>query len=100
MNIKLIIAGSAFILAGLVFTGLGIFISRNDSAKKSSAGKNAKRLFLLAGALTFVIGLIFVSMQDVLNKSTAEIIALVYLVILTIILTVFSFLIKGKKKDE
>ena len=96
---KIILFGIMFILIGLVSCGVAFYLGRPESVKKAPISKPSSIIFYIIGALTFVTGLLFLIFSKEMEKNTFQIFVLIYLGCLTVLLCIFTGLIKkGAKK--
>ena len=96
---KTILFGIIFIVIGLVACGTAVFLGRPESVKKAPISKASSVIFYIIGALTFVMGLLFLIFSKDLTKKAFQIMLIAYLACLTILLFIYTSLIKtGAKK--
>ena len=96
---KIILFGIVFIIIGLVACGVAFYLGRPESVKKAAIAKPSSIIFYIIGALTVVTGILFLIFSKDLTKKAFQIFVLSYLVCLTVLMCVFTALIKvgGKK---
>ena len=93
----IIALGIAFIAAGAFFCLIALYLSRPESVKKAAISKPSSIIFYIIGALTLVMGLLALIFLSSLTKSAVQIGSLLYLVLLTVLFAIFTFMLKGKK---
>ena len=93
-----IILGIIFIVMGLAFCGVAMYLGRPESVKKASIYKPSSVIFYSIGALTFAVGLVILIFAREISKSGIQLCALIYLALLTVIFSVFTHMIKGIDK--
>ncbi len=96
---KIILFGIVFIIIGLIACGVAFYLGRPESVKKTPIAKPSSIIFYIIGALTFVTGLLFLIFSKNLTKKAFQIFVLIYLGGLTVLLCIYTALIKtGAKK--
>ena len=93
-----IVLGIVFLIVGLTFCGVAMFLGRPESVKKTPLYKPSSVIFYLIGALTFAVGLVMLIFSRELTKAGVQICALVYLALLTVIFSIFTHMIKDMNK--
>lgn len=97
---KTILFGIVFILMGLVSCGIAFYLGRPESIKKAPISKPSSKIFYLIGALTFALGLILIIFANDFTKKAFQLSVIIYLACLTILLFVYTRLIKRSSKNE
>ena len=93
-----IILGIVFLIVGLAFCAIAMYLGRPESVKKAPIYKPSSVIFYLIGALTFAVGLVMLIFSKELTKAGIQICALIYLLVLTVIFSIFTYMIKGIDK--
>lgn len=99
-NSKILIASVTFIIVGIIFFAIAIYMKFSKSANQIKIYKSASLIFYIIGIGTFILGIIFLVLKNQISKLTFELIVLFYLIFITVNFSVFTFLIKGNKNDE
>ncbi len=96
MNPAVMLAcGTAFVVVGLLFVVAGFYLKQPSSVQKAPISKVAGAIFYIMGALTVIAGAFALAFHAAAPKITVEIVLLAYLAAITILLVVFTYLIKG-----
>ena len=94
MNDKLILtAAVVFLLAGSLFLTAGIILRNPERVKKTPLFKPAGFIFYLTGAVTIVYGILALCFKNELTRNAVGFFALIYLIFITVIFSVFYVLI-------
>ncbi|MCH5290524.1 MAG: hypothetical protein J1D88_02040 [Treponema sp.] len=97
MSAKLIFAGIAFLVMAGVFCGIAFFLRLPQQVQKAPICKQSGSIFFLIGSLTGVVGLLALLFRNEATKTVAQICALVYLLLLTMLLVVFIMITKDSQ---
>ena len=89
-----------FLVAGIIFCIIAMYLGRPSSVQKAPISKPCSIIFYIIGALTVVNGIMALIFKDILTKHALQIAALLYLAAITVLLSVFSFLIKDVKGSD
>lgn len=95
---KIIFFGIIFLIVGLIFCGVAFYLGRSESVKKTPIAKPCSFIFYIIGALTFAIGLLFLVLSSEFTKKAFQLTVIIYLACITILLFIFTRLIKGGQK--
>lgn len=102
METKVIIGSILFIAAGILFLIAGVVIFLRSDVEKNSGDnihKKSARLFFLIGLLTVVSGLLGISFRNEITRVAFLVYAVIYLAVLTVIISVYSFIL-GKENER
>lgn len=92
-------AGIVFVAAGILFCAVAFFLSLPKSVEKAAVSGPAGKIFYIIGALTFVSGILALIFKDSVSRLAAEFFAVAYLAALTVLISVFSFMLKTERPD-
>ena len=100
MNGSFLIAiGIVFIVVGLIFCAIAFFLNLPSSVQKASISKPAGIIFYIIGAVTLIIGILDLLFKDSITRTAMQGFALAYLVVITIMFSLFTALV-GKKNGK
>ena len=94
----LIIGAIVFIIAGIAFCAVAVFLGLPSSVQKAKISKPASIIFYVIGALTLCGGILALCFKSTITKTSVQLFAIIYLVILTVLFSVFMFMINGSTK--
>lgn len=97
---SIIAGGIVFILVGLAFVGVAVYLSRSAASNKSSVSKAGSVIFYVIGAMTLVMGLLALVFGSQLTKSMVQIGCFIYLVALVVLFAVFCSMLKVKNGSD
>ena len=95
MNPSLLLAcGIAFVAVGLLFAAAGFYLKLPASVRKAPISVVAGIIFYIMGALTVITGILALAFHAGAPKTAVELVLLIYLAAVTILLVIFSLLVK------
>ena len=99
MNAALIIClGITFIAIGIIFCAIAMYLASPNVSKKATISKPSSIIFYIIGALTAVSGVLALIFRSIITKTALQITSLIYLVALIILLSIFTYMLKGIDK--
>ncbi len=100
MSGKILIAGIAFLLVGLIFFVAAVSLKYGKSFKEISIAKPSSVIFYIIGAVTFVLGILILVFKKEFSKSAFELLIFGYLIFIAFAFCLFTFLLKKGNSDE
>lgn len=97
---RIIIFGILFLIVGLAACAVAFYLGRPESVKKSSIAKASSKIFYVIGALTFITGLMLLIFSNEMTKKAFQLIIIFYLFCVTVLLFIYTKLIKNGEKNE
>jgi cytochrome bd-type quinol oxidase subunit 2 len=90
-----LLCGIAFLVVGLLFAGAGFYLKQPSSVQKAPISAVAGTIFYIIGALTAIAGIFAIAFHGGAPKLMVEIVLLLYLAVVTVLLVVFTCLVKS-----
>lgn len=100
---SLIVISIAFIIMGIVFCILSLFVgssSKGTSNSMLSMGKISSIIFFIIGFITVIVGLFGIIFHKEATKAAIQAVALVYILLLLILLIIFATIMKVVSKKD
>ena len=95
MNPSLLLAcGIAFVVVGILFAAAGFYLKLPASVQKAPISAVAGMIFYIIGALTVIAGILALVFHSGATKTAVELVLLIYLAAVTILLVIFTLLVK------
>ena len=93
--VVLLACGIAFVVVGLLFAAAGFYLKLPSSVQRAPISRISGTIFYIIGALTVIAGIFAIAFHAGAAKVVVEICLLLYLAVVTVLLVVFTWLIKG-----
>ncbi len=95
MNPSLLLAcGIAFVVVGILFAAAGFYLKLPASVQKAPISAVAGIIFYIIGAMTVIAGILALVFHSGATKTAVELVLLIYLAAVTILLIIFTLLVK------
>ncbi len=94
----LLACGIAFIVVGIVFAAAGFYLKQPSSVQKAPISGVAGSIFYIIGAMTLIVGIFALAFHEGAKKTVVELVLLLYLAAVSVLLVVFTRLIKDERR--
>ena len=98
MFTRILIFGILFILFALIFIGIATFFTFSEKTKNDTQIRFMAKFIYIIGVVTLILGIMLLAFIKEMTNQSFRLILLVYLAALTIILSIFSLMIKENNK--